>query len=231
MSFARSQHARQRQAAARAATASQRRQALRLAAAAGAALVCAWVFPGRAAAPQQASDPKTFIDDLGSEVMAIIKAPNLSRPQREERFRTLFSSRFDVPTIARFVVGRYWNRASNEEQQKYLDTFGNYVAAIYAEQFSHYQGERFTTVGARSLGDSESVVRSQIERPGQAPINVEFRVKRQAGSFKIDDVTVENVSLIITKRDEFSSLLSQGGLKGVTERMQSILKNTQHTGA
>lgn len=186
--------------------------------------------PGHAAEPQGASSPQAFIEDLGDDVLAILKAPNLSQPQRQERFRELFSKNFDVPTIGRFVVGRYWNRATNDQQQKYLETFRNYVAAIYAEQFSHYQGEGFKTVGARALGGDESLVRSQIERPNQAPINVAFRVKGSSGSYKITDVTVENVSLIITKRDEFSSLLAQGGLQGVTARMQQILANNQQTG-
>jgi phospholipid transport system substrate-binding protein len=177
----------------------------------------------RAAAPQAASDPKAFIDNLGTSVLDIIRSSNLSQTQRRDRFRELFSQSFDVSTIGRFVVGRYWNRATPDEQQKYLDTFRNYVAAIYADQFSHYQGEGFKTSGARSLGADESLVNAQIERPSQSPINIQFRVKGSAGSFKIDDVTVENVSLIVTKRDEFSAVLEKGGLKAATDRMQAVL--------
>lgn len=184
-------------------------------------------MPGWAATPQSASDPKAFIDGLGADVLSIIKSPNLSQAQRRAKFRDLFSENFDVPTIARFVVGRYWNRASQADQQAYIDTFRNYIAAIYADQFSNYQGQGFKTLGERSLGGDESLVRSQILRPNQPPINVSFRVKGSAGAYKIDDVTVEDVSLIITKRDEFASILEQDGLKGVTQRMQSILNNTQ----
>ena len=209
-----------------------RRCVLRIlvAAAACAVLFSGTVMPGRAAAPQAAANPQSFIAALGDEVLAIIKARNLSQAQRQERFRTLFSQNFDVPTIARFVVGRYWNRATDGERQKYVDTFRDYVAAIYADQFSHYQGEGFKTLGGRPLGGDESVVRSVIERQSQPPINVAFRVKGSAGSYKITDVTVENVSLIITKRDEFASLLAEGGIKGVTARMQQILHNTQQAG-
>jgi phospholipid transport system substrate-binding protein len=171
-----------------------------------------------------ASDPKSFIDNLGASVLDIIRSPNLSQAERRDRFLTLFSDNFDVPTIGRFVAGRYWNRASPEDQQKYLDTFRNYVAAIYADQFSHYQGEGFKTTAARQLSEGENLVSAQIERPNQPPISVQFRVKGSSGSFKIDDVTVENVSLIVTKRDEFSSILEQSGLKGATDRMQAALK-------
>jgi len=198
-----------------------RRDLLRLFVAAAAAATALASAPAGAAQP--ASDPKAFIENLGTTVLDIIRAPNLSQAQRRDRFRVLFSDNFDVPTIGRFVAGRYWNRASPEEQQKYLDTFRNYVAAIYADQFSHYQGEGFKTTAIRPLGADENSVTAQIVRPNQAPISVQFRVKGTPGSYKIDDVTVENVSLIITKRDEFSSVLEQSGLKGVTDRMQAAL--------
>jgi phospholipid transport system substrate-binding protein len=182
---------------------------------------------GWAAAPQSASDPKAFIDTLGNEVLSIIKSPNLSQAQRQAKFRSLFSENFDVPTIARFVVGVYWRRASPGDQQAYVDTFRNYIAAIYADQFANYRGEGFKTISQRPLGGDETLVKAEIDRPNQPPIRVDFRVKGSAGSFKIVDVTVEDVSLIITKRDEFGSVLAQGGLKSVTQRMQAVLNNTQ----
>lgn len=205
-----------------------RRRVLRLVATVAVLATVVASAPGWAATPQSASTPKAFIEGLGADVLSILKSPGLSQAQRREKFRALFSENFDVPTIARFVAGRYWNRASQSDKQAYLDTFGDYVAAIYADQFSNYQGESFKTLNERSLGGDEAVVKAQIERPNQAPINVDFRVKGAAGSYKISDVTVEDVSLIITKRDEFASVLEQGGLKSATQRMQAVLKNTQN---
>jgi phospholipid transport system substrate-binding protein len=197
-----------------------RRQALRVVLAATAiAAAAARAAPGWAAA----SDPKSFIDELGADVLGILKDSSLSLSQRRAKFRELFAQNFDVPTIGKFVAGRSWSRASSEEQTKYLDTFRNYVAGIYAEQFAGYKGVAFKTLATRSLGEGESSVKSQIEQPGQAPINVDFRVKGAPGAFKITDVTVENVSLIVTKRDEFASILDQGGVKAATDKMQAIL--------
>jgi phospholipid transport system substrate-binding protein len=183
----------------------------------------------RAADPEAAQDPKAFIDTLGARVMDIIKSP-MSVRDRQQKFRELFSREFDVPTIGRFVVGRYWNRASPEEQTQYLATFRDYVAAIYAQQFSHYQGEGFKVLSARPVAEGETLVKAEIDRQGNPPIAVEFRVRGTPGTYKIVDVTVEGVSLIITKRDEFSSVLAQEGLKGVMNRMQAALKDVQSAG-
>jgi phospholipid transport system substrate-binding protein len=144
-------------------------------------------------------------------------------PERQERFRDLFHQAFDVQKIGRFVIGRYWNKATPDEQSKYLEVFGSYVATIYAGQFSQYQGESFKSTGARQTGEGESLVQCEIVRTGNPSIQLGFRVDGSSGAFKIIDVTVEGVSLIVTKRDEFGSVLSQEGISGVIKRMQAVV--------
>jgi len=185
-----------------------------------ASLILSTVAMAQTEAPKE---PRAFVDALGADVLAIIKSPNIAMPERQQRFRDLFQKAFDVPKIARFVVGRHWNQATPDDQSKYLQVFGSYVSTIYAGQFSQYQGESFKTTGARQIGDGESVVQSEIVRAGNPSIQIGFRVDNSSGAFKIVDVTVEGVSLIVTKRDEFGSVLSQEGMPGVIKRMQAVV--------
>jgi phospholipid transport system substrate-binding protein len=178
-----------------------------------------------------ASDPRGFVEELGAETLAILKG-SANTPERQRRFRELFGKAFDVPQVGRFVLGRYWQRASEEERARYLEKFGDYVAAIYAMQFANYQGQSFRTTGARATGDGESTVTSEIVRQGQPPIAIEFRVKQapndqSGGGFKIVDAVVEGVSLIVTKREEFAGVLGREGMAGILQRMDSALAQMQ----
>lgn len=178
-----------------------------------------------------AADPARFVDDLGAQTIAIIKSSSVGLPERQRRFRALFLQAFDAPTIGRFVLGRYWEKTSDGEKASYLKLFGDYVAAIYAVQFSHYQGESFKTVGVDPIGEGDSAVRAEIAQPGKAPITLTFRARPEGGGFKIVDVTVEGVSLIVTKRSEFASVLGREGLNGVMTRMQQVVNETQTAGS
>lgn len=177
----------------------------------------------QAAPPNAADDPRAFVESLGAKVLNIIKSPNVTLSERQHRFRELFTQEFEAQTIGRFVLGAYWNRATDEQRKRYLSVFNDYVAAIYAIQFSHYEGEAFKTTGVQTVTDSDNAVQSEIDHPGKPPIQIVFRVRRTTGSFKIVDVTVEGVSLIVTKRSEFASVLNKEGLNGVIERMQTVL--------
>jgi len=168
---------------------------------------------------------RSFIDKLAEEALAIIRSSGSATEDRRKRFNDLFLRAFDVQAIGRFVLGRHWSRLKPDEQEQFLKVMGEYVAGIYAAQFADYKGYAFRTTGGRATGEGETLVPAQIDREGQQPIRMEFRV-RQTESPKIIDVSVENVSLILTKRDEFSPTLTREGVDGVIKRMQAVIDNT-----
>ncbi len=173
-----------------------------------------------------AEGARNFIGKLAEEALAIIRSSGSGTEDRRKRFNELFLRAFDVPGIGRFVLGRHWSRLKPEEQEEFLQVMGEYVAGIYASQFADYQGYNFRTTGSRATGEGEALVPAQIDREGQQPIRMEFRVKQAESGLKILDVAVESVSLILTKRDEFSPTLNREGVQGVIKRMQAVIANT-----
>src|ERR1700741_650519 len=72
------------------------------------------------------ADAVAFMNQLwGRAVEVLNKKTDLA--VREARVRELFHEDFDLPGIARFVLGRYWRTASPEEQQEFIKLFENYV--------------------------------------------------------------------------------------------------------
>jgi phospholipid transport system substrate-binding protein len=70
------------------------------------------------------------------------------------------------------------------------------------------------------------MVHSEIEQPdGAPPIDVDWRVRETAGSDKIIDVAVEGVSMSVTQRSDFDSIVQQSGIDGLLQNMQSRIAN------
>ena len=164
------------------------------------------VTPARAA-----DDPAAFIQNLGDQAIQILQNKQLGQKDREAQFSKLFTEGFDVAEIGKFVLGRYWNVATPDQQQQYIKLFGTYVVAVYANRFSQYSGEKFTVAGSQPTPDGASVA-SQIIRPnGGPPINIVWKIAKENGGFKIRDVVAENLSMTITQRAEFASVVERGG--------------------
>jgi phospholipid transport system substrate-binding protein len=166
-----------------------------------------------AAAPNAiAADANVFISELWTRAVEVLdkKAP---LTERLTRFRQLFQADFDGPGIARFVLGRYWRTASEQEQQEYMKLFEDYVIFVYGTRLSHFNGETFKVRGSRT-DESGTVVSTDIISPsGEPPIKVDWRLVADRGAFKINDVIIEGISMMVTQRSEFASIIQRHGGK------------------
>lgn len=169
---------------------------------------------GFASQPSLADDGATsFVSDLGARALTILDG-STSLAEREPAFAKLFTQDFDVPTIGRFVLGRFWRTMTPEQQADYLDTFQRYVVWVYSTRFSGYSGEGFDVLGSKPVEEGASLVSSQItSTDGSPPIQIDWRVIKVNNAYKITDVVVEGVSMLVTQRQEFSSVINQNGGK------------------
>jgi len=135
--------------------------------------------------------------------------PGVSVAQRQARFRELFRDDFDLPGIGRFVLGRYWRVATPQEQQDFLGLFQEYLVRAYSARLGTYGGEPFRVTGVHPNGE-ETIVNSEIIRPNSSPIAVDWYLIGR-GPYKITDVYVGGVSMKVTQRDEFASVIQRNG--------------------
>ncbi len=130
---------------------------------------------------------------------------------RLARFRELFHSDFDCPGIARFVLGRYWRDASPEERQEFVKLFEDYVVFVYTARLSNFGGETLKVRGSRSDGDGV-IVSTDVASPGSpSPLRMDWRLVSDNGHYKINDIIVEGVSMAVTQRSEFASVVQRSG--------------------
>ena len=168
-----------------------------------------------------AADPNVFMNELWGQTVEVL-SKKVPRAERLMRFRQLFQADFDGPGIARFVLGRYWRSASEQEQQEYLKLFEDYVVFVYGTRLSNFNGETFKMLGSRT-DESGTIVSTDIISPsGEAPIKVDWRLIADHGSFKINDVIIEGISMLVTQRSEFASVIQRHGgqVGGLLELMR-----------
>ena len=157
-----------------------------------------------------AADPTALISNLGSRALEVL-GKDATQTQRVARFRDLLREDFDVPGIGRFVLGRYWNTATEEQRAEFVKLFEDYIALAYATRLAEYTGETFKVTGSRPDADG-AIVSSQILRPaGAAPVKVDWRVTGRNGAYKINDVSVDGISMAVTQRSEFASVIQHNG--------------------
>jgi phospholipid transport system substrate-binding protein len=152
-----------------------------------------------------------FIDQLAQRAIDGLTAKDIDTADRATRFRALFTEMFDVPTIGRFALGTPWRSASEADRAEYLKAFEDFIVATYATRFADYGGEKIRTTGSRRGDDNEVFVSSEFMRAQGAPVRVVWRLRPFQASWRIIDVIIEDVSMAITQRDDFSATIQRNG--------------------
>jgi len=178
-----------------------------------------------------ASDPVAFIDGLAGQTLKTL-AERLPAPERERRFKAILLENFDMARIARFVLARYWNSASDQEKREFQGLLEDYLVRSYSSRFARYSGETVKVIRSRPAGETLTLVSSQIISPsGAPPVSVDWWVTRTGNDFRITDVNVDGVSLALTHRQEFVAVIEQqgGGVAALNRVLREKLASTAPT--
>jgi phospholipid transport system substrate-binding protein len=189
------------------------------------ALIATFVFPV-VRLKAATTDPKAMIEGLVQQALALIRNKQLNGTVLEQQFKTLLDQNFDIPRISRFVLGRYWTAANPDDLKAFNDLFEKWVVRLYASRFKDYSGETVTVTAARSESDTSYVVQSQLIHPdGSPPAQINWHVTKADSGFKVVDVEVEGVSMALTEREEFASIIQRNGgsVASLNQAMQQKL--------
>ena len=167
------------------------------------------------------ADAVAFMNQLWDRAAELLN--NKTDPAiRQARLRQLFHEDFDGAGIARFVLGRYWRDASGQEQQEFVKLFENYVVFVYTARLANFGGKIFNIRGSRSDGDG-AIVSTVVISPGStSPLRMDWRLVNDNGAYKINDVIIEGVSMAVTQRSEFASIVQRNG--GQVSRLIALMR-------
>jgi len=165
-----------------------------------------------------------FIQGLASEAIKVLTASRGTITEREDMFRRLLRDDFAMEKIGRFVVGPHWRSMSNAQQAEYQKLFAEWVLKTYSARLGGYSGEQFQVIRTSPAGRQDVIVHAKIVNSdaGNA-LSVDWRVRKLDEKFKIIDIYVEGVSMAVTQRSEFDSVVQRHGVDGLISLIRDRL--------
>lgn len=177
----------------------------------GAALLACFFTGAPAFAADITEEARRFIEVRGNQSIQVFGIKD--RQTRYNKFRELLTDSFAINGIAKFVIGRFWNTAPADQQERYLKLFEEYIIANYAAKSWVVDNVNLRVVNVvRNDADDVSVdTLIHIPHKENKDVPLGFRVRQGNGGMKIVDLKVDGVSLIISHRSEFTSVMGTYG--------------------
>jgi phospholipid transport system substrate-binding protein len=147
--------------------------------------------------------------------------PALGPRGRYDRIEPVVRRAFDIEYMTRLAVGPEWARLNEAQRQQVTQAFQRYIAAIYAERFDSYSGERLEVTGERASSGGP-IVTSQIVKANGEPVNISYLMRNNGGAWQIADVYLDGtISELATRRSEFASILRSRGINGLIQTLNA----------
>jgi len=181
---------------------------------------------GHAAIAENTAVARAHVEQAANAAIGLVQREDLSVGERHAALAHLLSANLEIPFIARVVLGKAWRKASPEQQQRFTEVFEAHLIQAIARGLESYDIERLTIQKVTAKGEKDLLVHSRIERPDGEPVKAVWRVRQFDGIPRIIDLTVEGISMVITKREEFAAVVRSKGLEAL---MQLLAVNSQHT--
>jgi phospholipid transport system substrate-binding protein len=148
---------------------------------------------------------ESFISDLGHRAIQ-----SLTDGSIDTTFLQLLDEGFDVDYIAGFVMRRHWSAFTNDQKKEFESIFRRRLKNTYAIRFKDYKGVNFNVKGSRPDG-KRTLVQTTIQKPGGPLTNVDWVVVKSGSGYKIQDVSVEGLSMGLTMASDYSASYQREG--------------------
>ena len=173
---------------------------------------------------QQDLAPDQLVQKITDEVLTALKSDKELAAGDKQKALKLAEEKIlpyiDFQHATRLAVGRAWREATPEQKQKLVAEFRSMLVRTYSNGIGAYQGQTLKVLPSRGKQDPEdTTVRTQFVRPGGQPLPIDFAMRKTDQGWKVYDITVEGVSLVLTYRSEFDAVVKQEGIDGLIKRL------------
>ncbi|HCU58481.1 MAG TPA: hypothetical protein DIC64_00690 [Alphaproteobacteria bacterium] len=169
---------------------------------------------------------ENFVKKVTSQGIEQIINSDVSAEEKDARFEKLFNEYLDLDYIGKFVLGRYWKTATAKQREDFIKVYREFNIKTWSKRFDEFKGKKFDFDGTTpSSSEGQTFVNTSVKMNEGAPVKVLWRVK-DGDQLKIVDIIIENVSLAITARNEYTAYIKKapGGVDDLIEDLKQKAK-------
>jgi phospholipid transport system substrate-binding protein len=167
--------------------------------------------------------PDALIKQVSTEVIDTIKADKSLQGGDVSKIVTLVDTKVmphvNFQRMTASAVGRNWRTATPDQQKRLQEEFKTLLVRTYAGALTQVKDQTVQLRPMRAAAeDTEVVVRTEVKGKGE-PIQLDYRLEKADGGWKIYDVNVLGVWLVEQYRNQFAQDITAGGIDGLIAKL------------
>ena len=168
--------------------------------------------------------PDTLVEETAREVLKIIKRDKDTLSGNKEKILSLVKSKilphFNFTRMTRLAMGKNWSKASPQQQQELEEAFRTLLVRTYYKALAVYSDHTIKVSPVKNMaGKTDTTVKTEVIPSNGQAISINYSMGKTNNSWKVYDITVAGISLVINYRGTFNSKIRSGGVKGLLKAL------------
>ena len=170
--------------------------------------------------------PDKLVDRTVQEVIEIVRQDEELRDGNSKKILDLVENKvlphFNFARMTRLAMGKNWRKADAEQQDMIVNEFRDLLVRTYSNTLSKYQDERIVVSPLRGLdNNTDATVKTEvIQGMGKKPVPIDYNMEKTNDGWKVYDVIVAGVSIVINYRGSFNSEIRKDGVDGLIKTLE-----------
>jgi phospholipid transport system substrate-binding protein len=173
--------------------------------------------------PVYAGAPLEAVQTNVNQVLEVLRDPKLkaasAKEIEKEKLRLIYERMFDDVELSKRTLSRNWNSLNVAQRQEFVPLFRQVLEKAYIDKILAYTNEKVVFESETMVSATQAEVPTKIVTSSKE-IPITYRVLLKGGVWKVYDVVVENVSLVLNYRTQFNDILA----KNTPEQLLEILR-------
>ena len=158
-----------------------------------------------------------------NKVFEVLRDPKLkaaaAKEIKKEKLRSIYKGMFDEVELAKRTLARNWNKLNDAQRQEFVQLFHQVLEKAYIDRILSYTNEKVVFYKENTISKNQVEVQTKIITASKE-IPITYRTILVNGTWKVYDVVIENVSLVMNYRTQFNEILA----KNTPEQLLEILR-------
>ncbi len=179
--------------------------------------------------------PDQLAKNTTQEVLAILKADKDIQGGNVQKVYDLVEAKvlphFDFNRMTQLAVGKHWNAASATQKQALVKEFRALLVRTYASSLTAFSNQSIEFKPFSMAPEAaEVVVQTEVKQPGAKPIPIDYFMYKTSFGWKVYDVSIDNLRLVLNYRSSFASTIRQSGINGLIAMLEAKSRSLEKAG-
>jgi phospholipid transport system substrate-binding protein len=168
--------------------------------------------------------PDTLVEETAQEVLAIIKRDKDIQSGNKAKILKLVRSKilphFNFTRMTRLAMGKNWSKASPQQKKELEKEFRTLLVRTYYKALAVYSDHTIKVSPVKNMtGKTDATVKTEIIQSHGQPVSIDYSMEKIKSAWKVYDITVAGISLVINYRGSFNSKVRSGGVEGLLKAL------------